>query len=70
VHQKYVPPPLPLQSAIQLDRLSLLLEKAAVALSELKNRPQSIRNTSLFTYMYVRKDVLLSRQIKGTHSSF
>ena len=46
------------------------LEKSTLALAELKSIHKSIPNTSLFVYMYVRKEALLSSQIEGTQSSF
>lgn len=46
------------------------LEKSTLALAELNSIHKSIPNTSLFVYMYVRKEALLSSQIEGTQSSF
>jgi Fic family protein len=65
-----VPPLLPLTPPIKLENLSGLLERAVVALSELNNISEGIPNKSLFLYMYVRKEALLSSQIEGTQSSF
>ncbi len=59
-----LPPPLDLQA------LYPCLEKATKAVAELNSITQSIPNTSLFIYMYVRKEALLSSQIEGTQSSF
>ena len=66
----YIPPRLPLEPVIELEKLYALLEKATLALAELNNMSKSIPNTALFIYMYVRKEALLSSQIEGTQSSF
>lgn len=66
----YVPPKLPPEPPLDLTKLYLHLEKATLALAELNSIHKSIPNTSLFIYMYVRKEALLSSQIEGTQSSF
>lgn len=66
----YVPKPLPPDPPLDLVHLYPHLEKATLALAELNSITQSIPNTSLFIYMYVRKEALLSSQIEGTQSSF
>ena len=68
-YQAYVPATLPPTPPIALESLSPLLEKAAAALAELNQASKSIPNTSLFLYMYVYKEALLSSQIEGTQSS-
>lgn len=65
----YIPPKLK-SLDIDLTRLYKHLEKATLALAELNAVYQSIPNTALFIYMYVRKEALLSSQIEGTQSSF
>lgn len=69
-YKAYVPPLLPLDPPIDLTGLYPYLEKATLALAELNSVHKSIPNTSLFIYMYVRKEALLSSQIEGTQSSF
>lgn len=69
-YQAYVPPKLPPEPPIDLTRLYPYLEKATQALAELNSIYKAIPNTSLFIYMYVRKEALLSNQIEGTQSSF
>ncbi len=69
-YKAYVPPKLPPNPALDLDKLYPYLEKATLALSELNSLHKYIPNTSLFIYMYVRKEALLSSQIEGTQSSF
>lgn len=66
----YVPKPLPPDPPLDFARLFPHLEKATLALAELNSITQAIPNTSLFIYMYVRKEALLSSQIEGTQSSF
>lgn len=69
-YKAYIPSNLPPVPAIELGGLLRLLEKATQALAELSVVTKSIPNTSLFIYMYVRKEALLSSQIEGTQSSF
>lgn len=66
----YVPPPLPPNPPIDLQKLYPYLEKATLALAELNSVTEIIPNKALFIYMYVRKEALLSSQIEGTQSSF
>lgn len=66
----YVPPQLSPNPPLDLDKLYPYLEKATHALAELNSIHQSIPNVSLFIYMYLRKEALLSSQIEGTQSSF
>jgi Fic family protein len=69
-YKVYIPPALQPIPPIQLDLLYPLIEKATIVLEKLNNVTKSIPNTSLFIYMYVRKEALLSSQIEGTQSSF
>ncbi len=69
-YKAYIPPLLPLKPNIKLDHLYGLIEKSTAQLSQLNTLSQSIPNNSLFIYMYVRKEALLSSQIEGTQSSF
>lgn len=69
-YKAYVPPKLPPEPAVNLTRLYPYLEKSTLALAELNSIHKIIPNTSLFIYMYVRKEALLSSQIEGTQSSF
>lgn len=66
----YVPALLPPQPPIDVEKLQSYLERAQQALIELKIAARVIPNVSLFIYMYVRKEALLSSQIEGTQSSF
>lgn len=69
-YKAYVPPPLPPEPHLDLAALYPYLEKATLALAELNSIHKFIPNPSLFIYMYVRKEALLSSQIEGTQSSF
>jgi Fic family protein len=69
-YKAYVPPKLPPEPPVDLSKLYPYLERATLALAELNSLYKSIPNTSLFIYMYVRKEALLSSQIEGTQSSF
>ncbi len=69
-YKAYIPQPLPPEPGINLDQLYSYLEKATLALGELNSKVSSVPNISLFIYMYVRKEALLSSQIEGTQSSF
>lgn len=69
-YKAYIPHPLPPKPPVDLTHLYPYLEKATYALAELNNMTKFIPNTSLFIYMYVRKEALLSSQIEGTQSSF
>lgn len=53
-----------------MDQLYPYLEKAIQAVAELNAVAKSVPNISLFIYMYVRKEALLSSQIEGTQGSF
>lgn len=69
-YKAYIPSKLPPEPPIDLPKLYPYLEKATLALAELNATCKTIPNTSLFIYMYVRKEALLSSQIEGTQSSF
>jgi Fic family protein len=65
----HVPKPLPPAPALDLNQLQELLERANVALGRLDGMAAMIPDASLFLYMYVRKEAVLSSQIEGTQSS-
>jgi Fic family protein len=66
----YIPPKLPPIPPLDLVALYPYLEKATLALGELNSIHKLIPNKTLFIYMYIRKEALLSSQIEGTQSSF
>jgi len=65
----YVPPPLPPSPAVDMSALAGLISEAMHALGRLEGVRAVAPDTSLFLYMYVRKEALLSSQIEGTQSS-
>ena len=67
--EAFVPPPLPPNPAVQMNRLYRHLEAANRALGQLNGITSILPSTPLFLYMYVRKEALLSSQIEGTQSS-
>lgn len=69
VYHSYVPKPLPPVPAIEMEKIYPLLDKANVALGRLDGLSIILPDPSLFLYMYVRKEAVLSSQIEGTQSS-
>ncbi len=67
--QAFVPPALPPDPAIDLAPRFGLLDRANQALGRLDGMSTLLPNTSLFLYLYVQKEALLSSQIEGTQSS-
>jgi len=65
----YLPKPLPPEPPLDMSSLYPLLDKASTALGRLDGLSIVLPSTSLFLYMYVRKEALLSSQIEGTQSS-
>jgi Fic family protein len=65
----FVPPSLPPEPSLRLDKLYGLLDEANRALGRLEGVTSILPDTPLFLYMYVRKEALLSSQIEGTQSS-
>jgi len=61
-----LPPCPPLEISPELQDL---LDKALLALGRLDSISMLLPDTSLFLYMYVRKEAVLSSQIEGTQSS-
>ena len=65
----YIPPDLPPVPPIDMQSLSNLVSDAMLALGRLDGVRSVAPDTSLFLYMYVRKEALLSSQIEGTQST-
>ncbi len=65
----YIPPALPPAPPLRMEGLYRALEAASQALGRLDGVSSVLPDTSLFLYMYVRKEALLSSQIEGTQSS-
>ena len=68
-YNAYIPADLPPNPRIDLTSLYPYLEKATFALAELNSITKNIPNISLFVYIYIRKEAVLSSQIEGTQSS-
>src|ERR1700739_4668410 len=62
----YVPPPLPPDPPLALQPLLPLLDQANQALGRLDGLASILPDPSLFIYLYVRKEAVLSSQIEGT----
>ena len=68
-YNAYVPPTLLPNPALDMAGLYTLLEQAGTALGRLDGMSMILPDPSLFLYMYVRKEAVLSSQIEGTQSS-
>lgn len=68
-YNAYVPKDLPPVPPLRLDDLYQLLDQASSALGRLDGMSMILPDPSLFIYMYVRKEAVLSSQIEGTQSS-
>lgn len=68
-YRAFVPAPLPPVPPLQLAPLFPKLDRASQALGRLDGLTTLLPDTSLFLYLYVRKEALLSSQIEGTQSS-
>ncbi|MDH5639796.1 MAG: hypothetical protein OEY28_00770 [Nitrospira sp.] len=69
-YRAFLPAALPPDPPIQIaDELQAWLSKADRALGRLDGSIQTLPHPDLFTYMYVRKEAVLSSQIEGTQSS-
>ena len=65
----YTPKTLPPKPPLKMDSLYHLLDKANTALGRLDGMSKVLPERSLFLYMYIRKEAVLSSQIEGTQSS-
>jgi cell filamentation protein, protein adenylyltransferase len=65
----YVPMPLPPVPPIDLGGLQIALELANQTVGRLDGIASVLPDPSLFLYVYIRKEALLSSQIEGTQSS-
>ena len=68
-YSAYVPQKLPPKPPIDINELLPLLDKATAAVGRLDGMSMVLPDSSLFLYMYVRKEAVLSSQIEGTQSS-
>ena len=65
----FVPNPLPPNPPLELTPFFPLLDRANQALGRLDGLSSLLPDTSLFLYIYIRKEAVLSSQIEGTQSS-
>lgn len=65
----HIPKPLPPNPPIQMEKIYHLLDQANIAIGRLDGLSILLPDPSLFLYMYVRKEAVLSSQIEGTQSS-
>lgn len=66
----FIPNKLPLKQPLQIDaELARKLDNALVSLGRLDSISEILPDSSLFLYMYVRKEAVLSSMIEGTQSS-
>jgi len=68
-YNTYVPQNLPPKPALDMEELYPLLDQASIALGRLDGMSMVLPDSSLFLYMYVRKEAVLSSQIEGTQST-
>jgi len=68
-YQAYMPNDLPPEPALDMTELYSLLDRANTALGRLDGMGMVLPDPSLFLYMYVRKEAVLSSQIEGTQYS-
>lgn len=69
VYYTYSPQPLPPAPSLEMEKIYPLLDQANVALGRLDGLSNILPDPSLFLYMYIRKEAVLSSQIEGTQSS-
>ena len=65
----FIPPELPPRPGLRMDPLLSLLAKANRALGRLDGLASVLPDFSLFIYLYLRKEAVLSSQIEGRQSS-
>ncbi|MEM9680736.1 MAG: Fic family protein, partial [Bacteroidota bacterium] len=68
-YKAYIPKPLPPEPPLDMAEIYPLLDQANLALGKLDGMSMLLPDPSLFLYMYVRKEAVLSSQIEGTQSS-
>lgn len=69
IYSAYVPKPLPPMPPLEMEKIYPLLDQANIALGRLDGLSIILPDPSLYLYMYIRKEAVLSSQIEGTQSS-
>ena len=70
LYKAFIPDPLPPDPPLKIDEnLQEIRDRSLIALGKLESITTLLPDASLFLYMYVRKEALLSSQIEGTQSS-
>ena len=70
VCRAFIPNPLPPKPRLKIDdALQDTIDHALLALGRLDSVSSLLPDTSLFLYMYIRKEAIVSSQIEGTQSS-
>jgi len=67
--KSYIPDTLPPAQSLEMEKLHPLLEQANLAIGRLDGIGINVPDISLFLYMYIRKEAVLSSQIEGTQST-
>jgi len=65
----YLPPPLPPNPPLELDRIQTQLEEANLALGRMDGISFLLPDPALVLYGYIRREAVMSSQIEGTQSS-
>ncbi|WP_374764798.1 Fic family protein [Yunchengibacter salinarum] len=68
-YKTYIPKNLPPDPPLEMAAFYPFLDKANIALGKLEGISMILPDPSLFLYMYIRKEAVLSSQIEGTQSS-
>ncbi|MEM9400246.1 MAG: Fic family protein [Verrucomicrobiota bacterium] len=68
-YRSFIPPSLPPNPPLEMSRLYKSLDLANNAIGRLDGMSMVLPEPSLFLYMYIRKEAVLSSQIEGTQSS-
>lgn len=68
-YNAFIPNDLPPKPEIDAATVSSLLEKANQAIGALNGVISAVPDSAIINYMYVRKEALLSSQIRGTQST-
>jgi Fic family protein len=69
-YQAFIPSPLPPQPSIKFDEALVdTLSRADRSVGRLDGCAETLPNSELFVFMYIRKEAVLSSQIEGTQAS-